>query len=132
MNRVHKGYFLLFIIIAVAIYSLFSIKAKVNSLSYQVSEVNRQINAERDAIHILKAEFAYLSSPSRLRKLAAAYLNLETIKPSQMIKDPLTYDEDKAKLAEENTGAATVKHNNVKWRYKKAPNKYLQTVSARR
>lgn len=107
------------------IWGLFTIKNKVIALNYQLSAVNKQVNVENDHIHLLKAEFTYLNSPARLRELANKYLNLENIKLSQMIKDPLI-DEP---VSIETIAKIPLKQN-IKWRYKRNNNRYVHIVSS--
>ncbi|AAU04024.1 cell division protein FtsL [Rickettsia typhi] len=120
-------YSILFITI-IAICSLFRIKDRVSTLNYQLRSVIKQINSENNNINILKAEQAYLLLPTRLEKLAAAYLKLEIVKSYQMINDPLAPNiEQNIKF---NHNISISKSN--KWRYKRIMNnKYIQTVSSR-
>lgn len=113
--------------IVIAIIGLYTIKDKVNSLNYQVEQISAQINIERDSIHMLKAEFAYLCAPSRIRDLASNYLNLQSLKTSQMIADPISKEEPKMKISSNNNAVKPV--HNVKWRYKRINNRYIQNVS---
>jgi len=125
---IKKFHCLVLLIIVIAVCSLFTIKERVSTLDYQLSSVLKQINSENNNIHILKAERAYLLSPIRLKSLATAYLELQTVKSYQMVKDPL------APIA---TANIKFDHNiNIpkgsKWRYKRITNnKYVQTVSSR-
>jgi len=127
----YKMNYVIFSTIAITVYCLFAIKDKVSSLNYQFGEVTKQVRHERDSIHLLKAEFSYLSSPENLKKLIANCLELETIKITQMIKDPLVTNEDSVVLPANENIKLTAKHN-VKWRYKRSGSKYLQTVSNQR
>lgn len=125
---IKKFHYLVLLVIVIAVCSLFTIKERVSTLNYQLGSVLKQINSENNNIHILKAEKAYLLTPGRLKNLSTAYLQLQTVKPYQMIKDPLAP-----------TTASNIKfdHNiNIyksnKWRYKRITNnKYIQTVSSR-
>lgn len=123
--------YLVFFTVFIAVYALFAIKDKVITLNYQLNEVLKQINSERDTIHVLKAELSYLSSPDRLRRLSSKYLELETIKISQMIKDPIMSDGEAQAMSIESSNINFVKHH-TKWRYKKGPTKYLQTIANQR
>jgi hypothetical protein len=116
-------------LITISIYGLFAIKDKVINLHYQLSNVAKQLNEENNIIHILKAEQSYLTSPARLRKLSALYLQLDNVKISQMISDPLSLEKRKyANSAEEIDPYTT--NDKVKWRYKTIINdKYIQTIS---
>jgi hypothetical protein len=115
-------------IIIITVYCLFTIKEQVSALNYQFIEIDKQLAQEKDAIHILKAELSYLSSPARLTKLLSHCSELETVKITQLIKDPLSSTEELGKTnMESNTKLLTKAH--IKWRYKKSGSKYLQTVS---
>ena len=112
-----------------AIYSLFVIKNNVITLRMEMEEVNSQIHNEIDSIHLLKAEFAYLSSPERLKSLNKEYLKLEDTKMIQMASDPL-----KAKQ-EKNTVRLSSNTKNLKnstsWCYKSGSKKYLKMASSK-
>lgn len=130
-------YSLVLTVCITAVYGLFIIKDRVATLTYQFNEINRQLNVERDMIHSLKAEFAYLSSPDRLKKLVTNYLALESVRLAQMAKDPLSLsDEPSNQNTQGNNLHLAVSRNqhmryhNVKWRYKKAASKYLRTSGA--
>lgn len=110
---------------------LFVIKDKVGNLQYQLNEINKQVTQETNNIHMLKAEIAYLISPNRLRKLVEAHLNLDNIKSHQLTNDPLVNNVAITNKVSRVNIAAYSKQN-IKWRYKKAPTKYLKTVSQRR
>jgi cell division protein FtsL len=67
-------------------FGLFHIKYQVKNLRHDLEEVNFQIAQEKEAIHVLKAEWTYLNQPDRLRQLATKYLTLEKTKVSQLAK----------------------------------------------
>ncbi|MCC8417237.1 MAG: hypothetical protein LN588_01675 [Rickettsia endosymbiont of Bryobia graminum] len=121
--------YLVVIIIIFAIYGLFTIKDLVVSLRYQIDNVTKQVVAENNQIHILKAEQAYLISPTRLRKLSDAYLQLGNIKITQMITDPLVPISSKY-VKSDDEGQSHFSKTSGKWRYKtNYNNKYIKTVS---
>ncbi len=115
-----------------SIYGLFRVKDQVIALHYQLGEVSKQLTDESNRIHVLKVEQSYLTSPARLRKLAALYLQLDTVKVKQMISDPLLPESKKYAKSQE-VGGSYFNKTNVKWRYKTiANNKYIKTVSTRK
>jgi hypothetical protein len=83
---------------------LFQIKFKAQYLSRDVSELKRQLEQERESIHILKAEWAYLNQPHKLRSLVDRHLNLTEVKISQIHK----FDQ-----YESDTMASGTGHNNI-------------------
>ncbi len=111
-------------ILLVTIYSLFSIKNNVANLRYQLTTVTNQIKKEQDAIYLFKAEFASLTTPKRIKKLAYTYLHLENIKPSQLTQNPLDNNRDIPKIE-----YSKKINNKVKWRYKRSHNNYITTIS---
>lgn len=121
--------YLIITIIIFAIYGLFAIKDLVASLHYQIDTVTKQIIAENNQLHILKAERSYLISPARLRKLSTTYLLLDNIKITQMTTDPLMPISNKYVKSDDEERLHFSKTNG-KWRYKTNPNnRYIKTVS---
>ncbi len=74
------------VILAVSAAFLFAIKHKVQMLSKELKELNQKIISEKENIHILKAEYTYLTNPKRIKKLIDSNLALQTIKPNQIIE----------------------------------------------
>ena len=62
---------------------LLALKHQVQQLSDELTALNRQYVEEQQAIRVLKAEFAYLSQPDRLRGLATQ-LGLVPVEPRQL------------------------------------------------
>lgn len=63
---------------------LLTLKHQVQQLDDQLGSLNREIASEQQTIQVLKAEFAYLTQPDRLRKLATQFLSLEPVEPRQL------------------------------------------------
>jgi hypothetical protein len=60
--------------VAIALFLLYRVKYEVQSLRTQVSDTARELEAEKEALHVVAAEWAYLNRPERLRSLAGKYL----------------------------------------------------------
>ena len=58
----------------VAGFALFNVTFKVEKLEAELGELNRQILADQQSIHILKAEWSYLDRPERLELLIKDHL----------------------------------------------------------
>jgi len=56
---------------------LYHTSQRVQTLDAELRAVERAIVAEREAIHVLRAEWAYLNDPLRLQPLAAAHAGLQ-------------------------------------------------------
>lgn len=63
---------------------LFRLTYEVQTLEGDLSRLQRSITAEREAIHVLKAEWSYLNEPSRLEALAKKHLALRATQDSRI------------------------------------------------
>ncbi|MBI2978173.1 MAG: hypothetical protein HYY38_04970 [Rhodospirillales bacterium] len=64
--------------------TLFVVKYQVQDLENQLVGINREVSDDRQAIHVLKAEWSHLNEPVRLRRLAERHLGLEAVKARQV------------------------------------------------
>lgn len=64
--------------------TLFVVKYQVQDLEGELVQYNRTLTEDRQAIHVLKAEWSYLNQPARLRNLAERYLGLAAIETRQV------------------------------------------------
>jgi hypothetical protein len=71
-------------LIATLVAGLYHLKQQVQGVERQLASVNRAIARDRQAIHVLRAEWAYLVRPSRLSRLSARHLKLKRITPNQI------------------------------------------------
>jgi cell division protein FtsL len=67
--------------IAVLVAALFHLKYQVEGLDQRLALIERGIDRDREAIRVLKAEWAYLNRPERLERLARSYLQLRPASP---------------------------------------------------
>ena len=63
---------------------LYNLKAQVEDQEKELARIQRAIEDEREAIQVLRAEGSYLNQPERLRRLAAAKLDLQPVAQRQM------------------------------------------------
>lgn len=121
------------ILLSFSVFGLFQIKFKVQGLHIEVAEIKKQLEHEKNSIHVLKAEWAYLNQPERLQKLSEKYLNLKELQHDQiMIAQEGTIIIAQQKILYETGGSiipASIRNNSstptkfspVKWRYKERP-----------
>lgn len=64
---------------------LFSVKYQVHDLEAEQNRLVRELDDERRALHVLRAEWATLNDPARIRELAQVHLGLVPIRPNQVI-----------------------------------------------
>jgi len=64
--------------------TLFAVKYQVQDLEEELIGFNRSITDERQAIHVLKAEWSHLNEPTRLKNLAKRYLDMNAIESDQV------------------------------------------------
>ena len=71
-----KSYALLcwLLLITAAGYAMFHVSFQVEELEQELSDLNRTALNEQEAIHVLRAEWSYLSRPDRISELAKELL----------------------------------------------------------
>ena len=75
----------LIVLLAVSLsLTLFMVKYQVQDLEEELVGLNRAITEDRQAIHVLKAEWSHLNEPSRLKKLSERYLGLGPVATDQV------------------------------------------------
>lgn len=75
----------IWLIVAAAVaVGLYQVKYEVQRLEEQLGELRGQIREDREALHVLEAEWSYLNRPARLARLAKAHLDLRPMKPKQV------------------------------------------------
>ncbi|WP_439597375.1 cell division protein FtsL [Falsiroseomonas sp.] len=67
---------------------LYQVKHQVATQDRELREIWRQIEAARDRTSILRAEWALLNEPGRLREVALRHLPLEPMQPQQFTRLP--------------------------------------------
>jgi len=63
---------------------LFLLKYEVIALEDDLAGINRAIEADRQAIHVLRAEWSYLTEPDALGRLTSRHLDLVPVGPGHM------------------------------------------------
>ena len=76
-------FFLILMFVAMAT-GMFVIKNRVIGLEKELASVNAQIESDQKAIHVLKAEWTYLTDPHRIRVLSERFAQMKPIKGSQI------------------------------------------------
>lgn len=86
MRALDATFLLMLFLVSSSAYILFKINHHVLVLQRDLKEVNKQIINEKENLHILKAEWSFLTRPKRLGQLAAERLQLQTVQPAQIIR----------------------------------------------
>jgi hypothetical protein len=63
---------------------LYQVELGVLAKESELKQINRQIDANREATHVLEAEWSYLNDPTRLADLARRYTDLSPATPTQI------------------------------------------------
>jgi len=73
------------ILLAAALgFSLFLLKYEVQSVEDELIALDKSLINDRQAIHVLKAEWSMLNDPDRLRVLSEKYLGLKPLTAQQV------------------------------------------------
>ncbi len=77
--------------------ALFQVSFQVAALEKELSATNRNIDRDRGAMRVLRAEWSYLNQPAQLEDLAKRYLRLQPVETVQLgfVEDvPLRFEQD--------------------------------------
>ncbi len=64
--------------------ALFHVSYDVAELDDRLATLNRQIVADQETVHVLRAEWSFLNQPARLEELSGRYLDLRPLNGSQI------------------------------------------------
>ncbi|MBR0682169.1 hypothetical protein GXW74_16875, partial [Roseomonas eburnea] len=65
---------------------LYQVKHSVSQLDRELREINRRTEQARERTQVLRAEWALLNEPDRLRQVAQRHLTLEPMAPAQFVR----------------------------------------------
>ncbi|ARN81624.1 cell division protein FtsL [Methylocystis bryophila] len=71
------------VLLGSAVYA-YTIKYETTFRTEQIAKAKLEIKSEQDAIGVLRAEWAFLTRPERIQKLADRYLDLEPLSLAQI------------------------------------------------
>ena len=77
-----------------AAYVIYEVKYESRTLEEGIAALKRGIEAERDSIAVLRAEWSLLNRPERIERLAVKYLNLTRARPNQLVSLDSLKDSD--------------------------------------
>ncbi len=83
MTRVSTTFLWLSLTIFISL-ALYHTSYKTEELDRSLRALNRQIEAERRSLHVLKAEYVFLTNPSRIEEVARKHLALQPTQPRQI------------------------------------------------
>ncbi|HBF61617.1 MAG TPA: hypothetical protein DDW48_09425 [Methyloceanibacter sp.] len=66
-------------------YVIYQVKYEARSLDEKIVVLERQIEEERDALAVARAEWSLLNRPERIERLAKKYLELSPAQPRQLV-----------------------------------------------
>ena len=75
-------------------YVIYQVKYEARSLDEEIVTLNKKLEAERDAIAVLRAEWSLLNRPERIERLAGKYLQLAPSQPRQIVTVDTVTDRD--------------------------------------
>jgi cell division protein FtsL len=75
-------------------YVIYQVKYETRALDAEIASLDKQIDEERDAIAVLRAEWSLLNRPERIERLAKKYLKLAPAKPLQLVTVDTVSDRD--------------------------------------
>ncbi len=99
MNRSILVWSLVFLL---TVLGLYQVKYRVRDVKSDVAALEAELAKEKESLHVLKAEWAYLNRPERLQQLSDRHLGLAPLSASQIANgdtlDALRADDAAASL----------------------------------
>jgi cell division protein FtsL len=80
-------------LVAVA-YGIYEVKYEARALDGDIAQLRKDIEVERDAVAVLRAEWSLLNRPERIERLAEKHLQLKPAKPVQLVTLDALQDSD--------------------------------------
>lgn len=75
---------ILMVLAAAAGGALFQVAFEVSELDDELARLNQDIRKDREAIHVLRAEWSFLNQPERLEELTRRHLDLQPVAGNQL------------------------------------------------
>ena len=88
-------------------YVIYQVKYEARALDEEIVSLGKQVDQERDALAVLRAEWSLLNRPERIERLAQKYLKLAPTQPRQLVTVDTVSDRDFARSQFEMAAAAT-------------------------
>lgn len=73
---------------------IYQVKYQARALDADIAALHQQIDEERDAIAVLRAEWSLLNRPERIERLARKFLKLAPANPAQLVSLDTASDSD--------------------------------------
>jgi len=71
-------------VIALVACGVYFVKYSAQDMQRKVAALEKQLQQEREALHLLRAEWAYLNRPERLSRLATQHLQMVPVVPAAL------------------------------------------------
>lgn len=75
-------------------YVIYQVKYEARALDQEIASLGKEIETERDALAVLRAEWSLLNRPERIERLAQKYLKLAPAQPRQLVTLDKVTDRD--------------------------------------
>ena len=71
--------------LAALAYGIYQVKYETRALDERIAALHTEIEDERDALAVARAEWSLLNRPERIERLAKKYLELAPVQPAQLV-----------------------------------------------
>ena len=75
----------LLILLIVVGFAVYSVADEYQGIEKKISQLKRKSEQEREAIRVMRAEWAFLTNPSRMEKIAQQYFKLQPLTEKQIV-----------------------------------------------
>lgn len=96
----------LFLGLVALAYVIYQAKYEARELDERIAVLHKEIDEERDALAVARAEWSLLNRPERIERLAQKYLKLSPAQPKQLVILDEVSERDFERLAPAETSGA--------------------------
>lgn len=76
--------FIAIILLAALAFAVFHVEHRVEMLHAELKAINKMVKQDKEAIHVLDAEWSYLNQPQRLKHMSTEHLSLTSMRADQI------------------------------------------------
>lgn len=88
MSMIRISLVIWLIVVGGVAFGLYQVKYEVQHMEEELSQVRQEIERERNALHVLEAEWSYLNRPQYLARMARKHLQMAPAEPRQVATVP--------------------------------------------
>lgn len=76
---------ILMVLLIIVGFAVYSVADEYQGIEKKINRIEKKSEMEREAIRVMRAEWAFLTNPTRMEKIAQQYFHLQPLTEKQMV-----------------------------------------------